>query len=120
MSRASIATSSLSSVNTNKADILNILKSIDANKAHGHDDISTRMLKLSHKSILKSLILLFENCLGTGIFLDQWKKADIAPIHKKDDKQLFKNTDQIPCPQFREKCLSVSFLMTYLNTSKKT
>ena len=30
-----------------------ILKSLDANKAHGHDDISISMLKLSHKSILK-------------------------------------------------------------------
>ena len=49
------------------------------------------MLKLSHKSILKPLKLLFENCLRTGIFPDQWKKANIVPIHKKGDKQLLKN-----------------------------
>ena len=60
-------------------------------KAYGHDDILIRMLKLSSKSILKPLKLLFENCLRTGIFPDQWKKANIVPIHKKGDKQLFKN-----------------------------
>ena len=60
-------------------------------KAYGHDDILIRMLKLSSKSILKPLKLLFENCLRTGIFPDQWKKANIVSIHKKGDKQLFKN-----------------------------
>ena len=91
LNRDSITTSLLSSVNIKESDILNILKSLDANKAHGHDDISIRMLKLSHKSILKPLKLLFENCLRTGIFPDQWKKANIVPIHKKGDKQLLKN-----------------------------
>ena len=40
---------------------------------------------------MKPLKLLFENCLQTGIFTDQWKKANIAPIHKEVDKQLLKN-----------------------------
>ena len=48
------------------------------------------MLKLFHKSILKPLKLLFENCPRTGIFPDQWKKANIVPTHKKGDKQLLK------------------------------
>ena len=55
----------LSSVDIKESDILNILKSLDANKAHGHDDISIRMLKLPQTSILKLLKLIFENCLGT-------------------------------------------------------
>ena len=44
----------LSSIDIKESDILNILKSLDANKAHEHDDISIRMLKLSQKSILKN------------------------------------------------------------------
>ena len=63
MNRASITTSLLCSVNIKESGILNILKSSDANKAHGYDDISMRMLELSHKSILKPLKLVFENCL---------------------------------------------------------
>ena len=74
-----------------ESDILIILKSVDVNNAHGHNDISIRMLKLSHKSILEPLKLLFENCLWTGIFPDRWKKANIFQFTKKDDKQLLKN-----------------------------
>ena len=48
LNRDSITTSLLSSVNIKESDILNILKSLDAKKAHGHDDISIRMLKLPH------------------------------------------------------------------------
>ena len=49
------------------------------------------MLKLSQKSILKPLKLFFENCLRTTLFPDQWKKANVVPIHKKGDKQLLEN-----------------------------
>ena len=48
------------------------------------------MLKLSKKSILKPLKLIFENCLRTRLFPDQWKKANVL-IHKKGDKQLIEN-----------------------------
>ena len=53
LNRDSITTSFLSFVSIKESDILSILKSLDANKAHGHDHISIRMLKLSSKSILK-------------------------------------------------------------------
>ena len=91
LNRDSVTTSLLSSVSIKESDILSILKSLDTNKAHGHDDISIRMLKLSSKSILKPLKLLFENCLRIGIFPDQWKKANIVSIHEKGDEQLLKN-----------------------------
>ena len=69
-------TTSLSSfIDIKESDIL---KSLDAVKAHGHDDISIRMLKLSQKSILKPLKLIFENCLRTRLFPDRWKKKVIS------------------------------------------
>ena len=55
MDQAPYAASLLSSVDIKESDILNILKSLDANKAHGHNDISIRMLKKSQKSLLKRL-----------------------------------------------------------------
>ena len=91
MDQAPCMTPLLSSVVIKESDILNNLKSLNANKAHGHDDISIRMLKLSQKSILKPLKLIFENCVRTRLFPDQWKKANIVPIHQKSDKQLIKN-----------------------------
>ena len=49
------------------------------------------MLKVSQKSILKPLKLIFENCLRARLFPDQWRKANVVPIHKKGDKQLIEN-----------------------------
>ena len=76
-----------------KKKLLKIIQSLDANKGHGHDGISIRMLKLSSPSIIKSLSLLFQNCLKSCIFPDDWKKKNIVPIHKKKkkSKQLVSN-----------------------------
>ena len=43
-------------------------------KAHGHDDISIRMIKMCDKSILKPLILLFENSTKSSYYPHVWKK----------------------------------------------
>ena len=55
--QAPYTTSLSNSLDIKESDILNILKSLDANKAHGHNNMSIRMLKLSQKSILKPLNL---------------------------------------------------------------
>ena len=49
------------------------------------------MPKFSHKSIFNSLKPLFKNCFETGLFEDQWKKANIVPTQTYDNKQLVKN-----------------------------
>ena len=48
------------------------------------------MLKLCASSISKPLLLLFEK-LCSYFFPNEWKKANIVPIHKKSDKQLIQN-----------------------------
>ena len=71
--------------------LLNIIRSLDINKSHGFDKISTRMLKICDASIIKPLSIIFRNSLQTGIFPSLWKKANIIPIHKKGDKMDIKN-----------------------------
>ena len=83
-----MSTVKLSSINFNNVDILKIIKSLNVNKAHGHDDISIRMIKLCGQPIVKPLSIIFKNCIGYGIFPDIWKKSNIIPVHKKDDKQI--------------------------------
>ena len=56
--------------------ILKILRALDINKAHGHDEISIRMLKLCDKSIITPLSILFQNCIDTWTFPDTWKKSN--------------------------------------------
>ena len=58
-----------------KEDIYKIIKNLDPNKAHGHDMISIRMIKLCGISICKPLNN-FSNVVST---------------FKKDDKQCIKN-----------------------------
>ena len=53
--------SRLNSINFNEDEILKIIRALNIHKAHGHDGISIRIIKICDKSLLKLLILLFEN-----------------------------------------------------------
>ena len=70
--------------------ILEIIQ-LNINKAHGHDNISIRMIKLCGKSVVNPLSMIFNNCIDTGTFPDIWKRSNIIPVHKKDDKQIVDN-----------------------------
>ena len=73
----------LSSFNISSEVIFQLIKNLDPNKAHGHDEIYVKMLKLCAPSICKPLTLAFENCLTYGEFPNAWKKSNIVPVHKK-------------------------------------
>ena len=81
----------LSSASFSQDDIAKIIQNLDPNKAHGHDNISIRMLKICGSSIYKPLEMIFKQCIETGVFPSEWKKANIVPIHKKGDKQTLEN-----------------------------
>ena len=72
-------------------DIIEIIRSLDINKAHGHDDISIRILKICDSAIIKPLSIIFRNCINNSAFPDLWKKSSISPIHKKGDKKIINN-----------------------------
>ena len=86
-----LSESSLTNCHFSKRGILQVIKNLDSNKAHGHDIISIRMLKLCGDSICKLLELLFETCLRNGRFPLEWKKANVVPVDQKGDKQTIKN-----------------------------
>ena len=81
----------LFSVSFSQDDFVKIIQSLDPNKAHGYDSISIRMLKKFGSSIDEPLEITFKQCIGTGVFLSEWKKGNIVPIHKKRDKQTLEN-----------------------------
>ena len=82
---------SLYSVRFSTEDILQIINNLDSNKAHGHDEISIRMLKICGSSVCRPLQIIYKSCLDRGKFPQEWKKANVVPVHKKNDKQLVKN-----------------------------
>ena len=76
----------LSSIETIAGDIGKIIKALKVSKAHGHDEISIRMLKLYDSATTEPLYLIFKNCLSSNTFLDVWKKANVIPVDEKGDK----------------------------------
>ena len=83
--------SRLSSLDFNEDEILKIIRALNIHKAHGHDDISIRMIKICDKSLLKPLTILFQNSTKSSCYPVNWKRSNIIPAHKKNDKQLVEN-----------------------------
>ena len=67
------------------------MKKLDLNKAHGHGKISKHMLELCGNSINRSLATILKNCLNETTFLNDWKKANVVSIHRKNDQRTVTN-----------------------------
>lgn len=81
----------ISSITFSSSDLSKIIKDLNPNKAHGHDNISIKMIQMCGNSIIFPLKLLFEAGIKSGCFPDTWKRENIIPVHKKGNKNLVKN-----------------------------
>ena len=81
----------ISSIDFGSDDIVKIIHNLDPNKAHGHGMISICMLKICRNSIYIPLQLTFRSCIENWKFPPEWKEANVAPIHKKGNKQTLEN-----------------------------
>ena len=88
---ASVLPDFLDSITFSVKDIYSIIRSLDSNKAHGYDNVSIRMIKMCDESIALPLKIIFESAMQSGIYPDQWKKASVIPVHKKNSKNELKN-----------------------------
>ena len=77
-----------------KSDVTKLINTLDVSKAHGHDGNSVKAIKTCADSMTHPLTLIFQNSLVAGIFANDWKKANIVPIHKKMINKSFQITDQ--------------------------
>ena len=71
---------------TNEIDadkVLKRIRSLDCNKAHGWHDMSVSIVKICDSSIVRPLCLIYKTCLHTGVFPDNWKNANVLPVHIK-------------------------------------
>ena len=110
-----------SDINIDTDTIIKLIRSLDPNKAHGCDGISIRMLKLCATSISKPLHILFNNSVISECFPNEWKKANVIPVHKKGDKQIINNYRPVSllpiCSKIFEKIIFNS-LFEYLEDNK--
>ena len=77
----------LSCVSFSHDKIAKVTQKLDPNKAHGHNNLSIRMLKVCGPSIYKHLEIIFNQYPETRVFPSKWKKGNIVPIYKKGGKQ---------------------------------
>ena len=68
------------------SDLSKIINDLNTSKAHGHDNISIKMIKMCGDTIITPLKLIFESAIKLGVFPDSWKKGNIIPVHKKENK----------------------------------
>ena len=68
-----------------KGDIKRIICKLDCNKAHGHDMISIRTLKMSENvdAIIEPLFKIFKNCLNVEHFQMTGKKEALYRFLKR-------------------------------------
>ena len=100
--------------------ILHIIRSLDPKKAHGWDDLSINMIKLCDIEIVKPLYLTYMKCLETGRFPSSWKKVNVLPIHKKENRQLKKNYRPISLLPICGKIFGNLCLMPFMSFFVKT
>ena len=68
-----------------------LLSQLDEKKAMGLDGVPCKLLKLASSIIGPSLTKIFNSCIETETFPDEWKIAKVTPIFKKGPKSDLNN-----------------------------
>ena len=77
--------------NVNEETVRKTINDLPTKNSSGFDGISSKLLKIIEPAIIKSLTLVINQVINTGIFPDKLKIAKVIPIFKNDDSTLFKN-----------------------------
>ena len=72
-------------------DTQKAIDKLENKNSSGHDGISNKLLKLLKMELSKSLTLIINQIITTGIFPDSFKISKITPIFKKGDVSLLSN-----------------------------
>ena len=60
----------------------NEISKMNSNKATGLDNVNVKILKIARPIIVHSLTDVMNLSLQTGIFPNEWKVAQVVPLHK--------------------------------------
>ena len=100
---------------------MSLIRSLNPNKAHGWDEISVKMVKICDDAIAPALKIIFDSALASGTYPTSWKKANVVPVHKKEEKNILKKTiDRYLFCQFLERFLKNVFMIVFLPILKTT
>ena len=79
-------TNTLDSIHLEIEEVCSILKSLQVGKACGPDMINNRILKEIADSVSPVLTDVFNTSLSLAQVQDIWKRSNVSPVYKKDDK----------------------------------
>ena len=71
-----MAQAPLRSLDFKEGAILKIIRALNINKAHGHNNVSIRMIKICDELLLKPLLILFKISLKLSCYPDIRKKSN--------------------------------------------
>ena len=77
------------------SEIKNILSGMQSKNSFGLDEIPMSILKLAPDNILLILCHIFNLSLRQGKFINEFKKAKIIPVQKKNPKLMQTTIDQL-------------------------
>ena len=76
------------------------------------------MLKVCGDSIYVPLQMIFKQALLTGVFPSEWKKGNIVPIYKKNDKQNIKSYQPVSLRPICCKIFNKTFIYFFTHLLK--
>ena len=75
--------------------IANLLSNTNPNKAQGPDEVHGKILRNCASSLAEPLSILFKLSYSSGSIPNEWKLANVVPVHKKGSKAEVTNYRQI-------------------------
>ena len=75
--------SRLGTLGFNENEIQKIITALNIHKTHVHDDTSIRMKQICDRTLIKPLIILFQNSVKYLYYPHIWIRPNIIPVHKK-------------------------------------
>ena len=87
----SVASNNLFAIDFNRDEICKLLREINPNKAQGPDGIHGQLLKNCAATICFPLCKLFKMSYNSSQIPNDWKLANVVPVHKKGSKNSVEN-----------------------------
>lgn len=77
----------LDTINITEEIVLEKLNKVNVNKSQGPDQIHAKILFELRNEIVKPLTKLFKLSLDSGVVPQDWRDANVAPLHKKGSRE---------------------------------
>ena len=81
----------LSVITLSTDEVYKVLSTLNPSKSPGPDEVTSRLLKDLSLELAGPLTCLFNKSLASGQFPDEWKDANLTPVHKSGSKNLVNN-----------------------------